>query len=224
MQEELVRGELPIQSIYQRDEACTATVPIHLDVLTMPAKTRTDLSLIVDAIDTVKIWYDKDMEYYLSSLAEDGITIPGLETYERFRDDWQLGAEPDKNGFLTLFWSENQQIHTIRINLVPVILHNQHDESGEFYTPESWIRGGRIEIVYRNIYEPEIVVMDPDKMKKYGRETDIAYIDREKGVAEVVANAFSSDYHMNLARTLLLRDFAVFYLNKLLGITKHLDI
>jgi len=81
-----------------------------------------------------------------------------------------------------------------------------------------------IEIIYRNSTDSEFVLMDPEKMRKYGHETDIARIDEDVGIAEVLGNAFSSDYHMNMAKTLLLRDFAVFYLNRLLdkaNVTYH---
>lgn len=215
MDEKLVRGELPIQSVCQRNEAVTVTVPIHLSLMELPQRTRADLSLIVDARDTVKPWYDRDMEYYLSVLRQDGTEFSWLQGYEKFRDDWQLGGEPSE-GFLSLFWKENGQVHNIKFNPVPVVLRNQHDEFGEFYTPESWRKGGWIEIIYRNVTDPEVVAMSPEKMKKYGKETDLARIDEAKGIAEVVGNAFSSDYHMNMAKTLLLRDFAVFYLNRLL--------
>ncbi len=217
MDEKLVRGELPIQSIYQRGEDVTATVPIHLAVMALPEKTRTDIALIADARDAVKPWYDEDMAYYLGVLRKEGMELPWLEAYEKFRDEWQIGGEPDKNGFLSLSWRENGEVHAMKLNPVPIVLCNQHDEFGEFYTPESLTKGGRlIEIIYRNIKGPEIVTMSPDKLRKYGRETDIARIDEDKGLAEVVGSAFTSDYHTNMAKTLLLRDFAVFYLNRLL--------
>jgi len=216
MGEKLVRGELPIQSVYQRREAVITMVPIHLAVMDLPQRVRTDTSLITNARDAVKPWYDEDMAYYLGALKEAGTELPWLEAYEKFRDEWQIGGEPDKNGFLSLSWRENGEVHAIKFNPVPVVLRNQHDEFGEFYTPESLTKGGRlIEIIYRNIKDPEIVTMSPDKLRKYGRETDIAKIDKDGGIAEVVGNAFTSDYHQNMAKTLLLRDFAVFYLNRL---------
>ena len=48
----------------------------------------------------------------------------------------------------------------------------------------------------------------------------IAKIDLDSGVANVLGRAFTSDYHDNMAKTLLLRDFAVFYLNRLLDMTQ----
>lgn len=215
MDEKLVRGELPIQSIYQRDEAVTATVPIHLAVMDLSQKVRTDVALIADARDFVKSWYDKDMTYYLGVLKEAGMEFPWLEAYERFRDEWELGGEPS-DGFLSLSWREKGKVHGMKFNPVTVVLCNQHNEFGEFYTPESFTKGGRlIEIIYRNVADPEIVAMSPEKLKKYGRETDLIKIDEDRGIAKVVGNAFTSDYHMNMAKTLLLRDFAVFYLNRL---------
>ena len=187
MDEKLVRGELPIQSVYQRGQNVTATVPVHLAVMALPEKTRTDLSLITDARDAVKPWYDEDMAYYLGVLREANMELPWLEDYERFRDEWQLTGEPDKSGFLSLSWRENGEIHAMRFNPIPVILCNQHDENGEFYTPQSLTNGGRlIEITYRNLRDSEIVAMGLDKLRRYGRETDIARIDEDRGIAEVV--------------------------------------
>jgi len=215
MDEKLVRGELPIQSIYQRNEDVTATVPVHLAVMDLPQRVRTDVSLIAGARDAIKPWYDEDTAYYLSVLRRSGIVLPWLEGYERFRDEWQIGGVPDKNGFLSLSWRENGGVHVMRFNPVPVILCNQN-ESGEFYTPESLRKGdSRIEIIYRDLRDSEVVAMSSDKLRKYGREMGCAKIDGNGGIAEVVGNAFTSDYHANMAKTLLLRDFAVFYLNRL---------
>ena|SRR3989338_3075872 len=220
MQEELVRQELPIQSIYQREQACTATVPIHLDIMGLPEITRANPSLVANARDVVKPWYNEDMAYYINVLRKDGMELPWLEAYEKFRDDWQLDGELC-NGFLSLSWRENGEVHNMRYNPIPVVLCNQHDEYGEFYTHDSLTKGGRlIEIIYRNVTDPEIVAMDPEKMRKYGSESGIARIREDEGVAEVVGNVFSSDYHMNMAKALLLRNFAVFYMNRLLTIAK----
>ncbi|MBS3086142.1 hypothetical protein J4422_00380 [Candidatus Pacearchaeota archaeon] len=216
MIEKLVRGELPIQSIYQRDEAVTATVPIHLSVMDLPISIRIDVSLIEDAKNVIKSEYNQDMEYYLDILKQNGTDIPSLRGYEVFKEDWKLGAEPDNSGFLSLFWRENGDFHSIRFNRVPVVLSNRHDESGQFYTPESFRQSRWIEIIYRNITDPEIVAISPEKLRRYGKESEIARIDEEKGLAEVLGHAFSSDYHMNMAKTLLLRNFGVFYLNRLL--------
>ena len=225
MQEGLVRQELPIQAIYERRGACTATVPVNLDIIKLPSRIRTNLSLIAEARDTVGTWYDEDMVYHLGLLRRYGdyeAQLLQLKPYERFRNEWLLGGEPDKNGFLALSWRENGEVHNMRFNPVPVVLCNLHDEFDEFYTPESLTQGGHlIEIIYRNMIDPEFVAMSPEKMRKYGKETDIARIHEDRGLAEVVGNAFSSGYDMNMAKTLLLRDFAVFYLNRLLSVAKE---
>ena len=221
MTEELIRKELPIQCVYQRGYAVTATVPVHLAVMDLSYEVRTDISLIANAKDVVKPWYDGDMEYYLDVLREDGTELPWLRNYEKFRDEWKLSGEPDENGFLSLLWGENGSVHKISFNPVSVILNNEWEEPGRFYTPESFTKGRLIEIVYRDLKDPETVVMNPDKLRKYGKETDFARIDEEKGRAEVVANAFTSDYHDSMAKALLLRDFSVFYLNNLFSIARR---
>jgi hypothetical protein len=76
--DELIRQELPIQSVYERGQDCTATVPVHLEILKLPESVRMDLSIIVDAKDAVRDWYNKDMEYYLKILEEDGEMPPHL--------------------------------------------------------------------------------------------------------------------------------------------------
>lgn len=222
MDEKLIRQELPIQSIYERDQAVTATVPIHLAVMSLPKSVRLDVSLITDARDTVRYWYNEDMAYYFRVLDDAGIDLPWLENYKSFRDEWQLYGEP-RDGFLSLSWKDNEEVHNIKFNPAPVFLRNQHDEFGKFYTPESFTKGRLIEVIYRSVTDPEIVVMNPEKMRKYGGETELARIDESKGIAEVIANSFTSDYHMNMAKTLLLRDFAIFYLNRLLDKTNILN-
>ena len=154
-------------------------------------------------------------------LREDGQMLPHLEGYERFDDSWVLEGKPDDNGFLTLDWKEKDQIHSIKFSPVPVALYNQHNERGEFYLSQFAVGETFIELVYRRLLEPEIVFMSPEKMRRYGNENDVAKIDEKRGVAEVMGDAFCSGYKPNMAMTLLLRDFAVYYLNNLLGIAKE---
>ena len=183
MQEKLDRKELPIQSIREREEDCTATIPIHLGIIELPEKVRTDLSLIKDARDTVEAWYNEDMEYHFGVLRADGecdAIIRMLQNYARFRDEWRLDGRPDENGFLELLWKENGKSHIVKFNPVPVILRNSHNKFGEFYTPEfNYKTRELIEIFYRDVITPECVFMSPQKMRKYGIETDIARV-REK--------------------------------------------
>ena len=62
--------------------------------------------------------------------------------------------------------------------------------------------------------------MDPVKMRAYGEGTDPVEYAERRGVEEVVGHAFCSDYQENLAKALLLRDFGVGHLNRLLEKTE----
>lgn len=221
MIDKLIRQELPIQSIQERGDACTATVPVHLQIFSLPKEVRANASLVRDAKRVVSEWYNEDMDYYLKRLKEDDINLPWLRGYEKFSESWVLEGKPDENGFLRLSWKEDGKSHHIQYVSAPVVLYNQHTEFGEFCTPEYCRSRGWIEIIYRNIADPEAVNMHPEKMLKYGIKSDITRFHPEKGIAEVVANAFCSDYHKNMAKTLLLRDFAVFYLNELLSMSQN---
>ena len=223
MDDALDRHELPIQSITERNEDCTATVPVHLAVMKMQPLVRVDSTLLSgNSLKTVRTWYNEDMEYYLDCLKREGYHLPWLEGYERFRDEWALTGEPDGHGFLQLQWREGEQTHTIRFIKTPVILYNQFNENGKFYTFESgWKSKGLVEYISRSMKDSDTVCMGPEKMRLYGVENEIARIREDKGIAEVMGHAFCSDYHNNMARALLLRDFAVFYLNKLLEIAKN---
>lgn len=207
----LIRQELPIQSIYQRNNKCTATVPVHLDVMKLSTLIRTDLSLLDTAVVNVQQAYNEDMERYLNALKSKGRKLPWLRGYEKFSSKWHLHGIADRTGFLTLTWTEGDKTHSIRFIETPVILHNQHDEYGRFHA-----RSGPIEILYRNITDPDCVYIGPEKMRYYGVENGLVSINEEEGMAEVMGHAFCSDHFPNIAKTLLLRDFAVFYLNRLL--------
>lgn len=219
--DELIRQELPIQSVYERDQDCTATVPVHLSILNLSESVRTNLSTIVNAKDTVREWYNQDMDHYLKILREYGDVIPGLEGYKRFDDAWVLEGKPDEHGFLSLIWKEKDKQHIIEYSHIPVAIYNQHNELGEFYLPGNAVGDKFIELVYRSTREADVVFMPPDKMRKYGNELkEFGGIDEKRGVAEVLSIAFCSEYQPNMAKALLLRDFAVFYLNNLLGKAK----
>ena len=63
--------------------------------------------------------------------------------------------------------------------------------------------------------------MSPEKMRKYGVENSLVKIEPERGIAQAMGFAFCSDNNDNLAKALLLRDFAVFYHNRLLETVKE---
>ena len=179
------------------------------------------MRLVKGAKKVVSEWYNEDMDYYLQVLKKEGRDLPWLRGYEKFKEEaWGLDGEPDENGFLRLLWKEDGKSHAIQYANAPVILFNEYNESGEFCNPEYCRNRGLVEIFYRSIVDPEAVNMPPEKMLKYGTKSDITRFHLEKGIAEVVAHAFCSDYHRNLAKTLLLRDFSVFYINILLSISQ----
>jgi len=222
MQEALIRQELPIQSVRDRGDACYAIVPVHLKILDLDSRVRTEPSLLRDARRTVREWYNEDMDYYLGVLREDGTSLSWLRGYEEFNENWGLGSNPGKRGFLNLWWidkgEDSSEVHTIGLLYTPVFLYNQHNEFGEFYTPEFCKSRGWSELMYKNLKASEVIRLSPEKMRRYGIEKMSAKINEKGGIAEVVSRAFCSGYHENMAITLLLRDFAVFYLNKLLDV------
>jgi len=123
MDEFLDRHELPIQSILERDEALTATVPIHQEVLSMHHGLRTSSLLLVDAQATVSQWYNEDMDYYRAVLKNDECDSSWLKGYEKFNPEWRLRGEKGKHGFLKLLWEEGKEKHSIAYLPIPVILY-----------------------------------------------------------------------------------------------------
>lgn len=105
----LIRRELPIQSVNGRDDDCTATVPIHLSIMKLPTQIRTDASLISNAKEAVRKFYNEDMVHHLKVLKETGYSTSEFRGYEEFRDDWFLNGTTDTHGFLKLTWKENGQ-------------------------------------------------------------------------------------------------------------------
>jgi len=216
MNEFLDRHELPIQSVNERNQDCTATVPVHLKILGLPKTTRIDRSIIREIGKTVKEWYNEDMRYYLEILAEQGDNLSRLEGYEEFRDDWSLTTSTDSD-FLKLVWRENGKSHEMRYDNTPATLYNQWDEFRQFYSAQKCMESGWIEVIQRSVLDPSVVYMKPKKMLKYGIQTTITKFTPERGMAEVMGTTFSSEYHDNAAIPLLLRNFAVAYLNNLLS-------
>lgn len=224
MEEKLIRREIPIQGIQEYEKSgvddLTATVPVHLDIFKLPERIRTDKSLISGARETVKEWYNKDMTYHLECLEAWGDDSSLVMGFEKFDENWVLEGVPNREGFLTLNWKNNNSVNYISFCPTPVVLYNLLDEKGRFYNSESLLERKLIESFGRDLLDPETVWMDPEKMKKYGVEGELAKIDLNKGIAEVMGHAFCSQYQPNMGKALLLRDFAVFYLNNLLDETK----
>lgn len=211
----LIRQELPIQFIEERS-LCTAIVPVHLDILKLSPSIRTDRSLLDGAAANVKQAYNEDMAYHLSVLEKVGIAAPPLRGYEKFKGEWQLGGVPDGTGFLTLNLVADGGLHPIQFIPTPLILHNQHKpKKREFFAPEDVLNGKFTEHFSRIISRPNVVYMHPEKMRHYSVEDALTRIDEENGIAEVTALAFHS-YYTDISKAILLRDFAVFYLNRLL--------
>jgi len=221
MDEKLDRKELLIQTIHQRADEnlddLTATVPVHLRILDLPARVRTDGSLLEGARETVKVWYEEDMKYHLESLAYYGDDPSLVKGFEKFDDSWTLDGLPDEQGFFALRWKNNGRVDSIKFCKIPLLFYNQWEKEGKFYTPEYTSSRKLVENFGRNLCDPEIIFMDPEKMRNYGTEGDLTRILPDR--AEVMGHGFCSDYQPNMGKALLLRDFAVFYLNKLLDKT-----
>jgi hypothetical protein len=218
--EALNRHELPIQSILELGEDVMAIAPVHLSILGLPPEVRTDPHIVPSIRGAVQATFNEDMEYYLDVLNDCGGASEWswLKGYERFSDDWSLeGVEEDGSGFLRLHWTEKEGTQSMGLVEMPVKLYNQWGEDGEFYSPESAMHGANganIEIMYRRNFRPDVVWMEPDKMREYGQET--ARSNPQRGAIEVESRAFRSGLSGNMAKALLLRDFSVAYLNRLL--------
>jgi len=225
MNERLDRGEAPIQDVSEYNErdrdSLTATVPVHLEIFGIPVNVRTDKKIIGDVREVVKEWYNQDMLYHLKCLEGDDVADLSLvRGFEKFGDNWGLEGVADEGGFLRLVWKNNGRIDQIAFCRAPVILYNQWDENKQFYTRAVATKNQWIELITRGLRQSECMFMTPEKMKRYGVETEISRIRIEEGVAEVMGHAFCSEYLPNMPRALLLRDFAVAYLNRLLEISK----
>jgi len=220
MIEEIIRHELPIQVVEDRGEACYAVVPLHLSVRKLPVVAKVDVNRMEDARETVMRWYNEDMEYYLDVLGSDKNEMHWLEGYERFNLDWRLGFVQGKAGFLTLTWSENGTVHLMKYLRFPMFLYNQVDENGDYYSYMPFRENKEAELIGKQSDDGEIVYFTPEKMLKYGNKSRLAGFHPESGSVEVVSRCLMSDYKDNFAHALLLRNFGVFYLNRLLEFAK----
>lgn len=221
IREGLNRHELPIQSVSERSFDLTATVPVNATIFQLTPQARLDRVNLQGAHGTVSRWFNEDMEYHLECLRQDGgaDATKALKGYERFSNDWSLVSTLGEGGFLQLHWRKPGQTQSIGLSRVPIILYNALDKDHGFYTPEKVLDGKTVEVLYRSVREPEIVFMNPEKMKQFAKDDDPANIKIGTGKIEVRANGFCSDYQTGLdamPKALLLRDFAVFYLNRLL--------
>ena len=216
MIEELIRHELPIQSIVERHQDCYAIVPIHLSVLNLPDIVKADLRMIEGAKETVAKWYNEDMEYYLDVLGSQRKHTFHLKGYEKFDESWRLDAIPGKGGFLTLRWQEKNAQHILQYLRIPLILYNQTDENRQFYNYETFRKKREVEIFYKHIHDSEVVYFTPEKMLKYGKKSRLTGFKPKSGIIEVSSRCLISNYTPNFAHALLLRDFGMFYHNRLL--------
>ncbi|MEK6918916.1 MAG: hypothetical protein AABW73_02650 [Nanoarchaeota archaeon] len=218
MNDLLLREELPLQSVKERGEDLTATVPVNPRVMRLDPALRVNLSTINDPCGVVKDWYNIDMDYHLGVLRADGVDPSSLRGYERFRDDWVISATPQVDGFLSLGLSEGDRTLRMCLAPVPIFLSNEKTELGSFCNPDYSRSRGWVEVVYRRIEDPEVVLMSPEKMRSYSLSDLVRGFDG--GREEVTANcrAFCSDYDDIFPRVLALRNMGVFYLNNLLGL------
>lgn len=216
----LDRHELPIQSILEKcekgEDDLTVVVPVNTNLLKgMKPVLRHSVELVSDAKEVVKQWYNEDIEYHMSCFSGESKTyrersIELLSGYETFKDEWELSAQPDSLG-----WKHDNSSDKIGFIPVPVVLFNQWDESCEYYSPEKIVEEGWIENFSRPSYLPDTVYMKPEKMRQFGGLNNLTQFKPEKGVIEVIGYAYCSDYQPNMGKALLLRDYAVYYLNHL---------
>jgi hypothetical protein len=216
MIEEIIRHELPIQCVKERNHACYAIVPIHLSVRSLPSIVKVDQRMIEGAKQTVAKWYNEDMEYYLDILGDQRKELPHLKGYERFNWAWHLDTIPGRGGFPRLRWIENHTQRSMQYLWFPMVLYNQSDSDGKFLNHATFRANREAEIIYKHIYSPEIVYFNPDKMLQYGGKSRLARFNSEKGIAQVASRCFISNYTQNFAQALLFRAYGVFYHNRLL--------
>jgi len=221
MVDELDRRELPLQAIKEYEDKCHAIVPVHPRILKLSLSIRTDASIIGGLRKTIEEWYDADLRRHFDILHDAGYDMPEwADKYDGFRKEWQLQGIPNQD-FLKLVWNDGKENHKISyVNVPPSVLRNQHNEFGEFYSPEDSDINQWVEVLYRNVGVPDSVYMQPEKMRRYGTQGFL--LKQVEGVSEVTTTEFCSEPTFITAEAFLLRDFAVAYLNKLLKIAEAL--
>lgn len=223
--EALDRHEVPLQEVYERDSDISVSIPVHLSILNLPNELRKDQKLVSDAQDVVRPWFNEDMEYHLECLRKGGYSLRYLKGYEAFDNSWSLAGVDDGNGFLELHWDDKGEDGKISFLGFPSSrFYNQIGPDGQFYVPANSLDGRSVEIIQRSVSAPDTVLMNPERMSQFGTIDELR-TNIERGVVEVFGQAFCPDNYLGgmnaAAKGFLLRNFAVFYLNRLLEIPRR---
>ncbi len=225
--ERLDRHELPIQAVVDRSPASfQATVPLHMSIFwglrdgsPRLDQVAYDKGLLKDAYKVVGAWYDEDMDYHLGALEPDERKSAERDwkNYLRFNLDWTLGSSKGTE-VLDLTVRHNGTRDVVAVQPDPIALLNVRKASGEYYGPEM-LKGDSVEIIGKPESVVDFVFLSPEKMLQYGIEVDQFRVDHEVGVARVLSTAFRTDYltgNAAIPRAFLLRNYSVFYANRLL--------
>ncbi len=224
--ETLNRHELPIQAVLIDDvDPFEVSIPVHLSILTalvergpVISRLAQDQRVLKGAHGVVSTWYNEDIEYHLDSLdsAERAIAAAEWVNYLRFSPDWTLSSARGVE-LLDLVFRNGPRTDYIKYTRKPNVFLNMRKEDGKYLSTDD-IDGSKSEVVSRIPGLTDVVAMDPQKMCQYGFEAPGVKADQQVNY-KVVGTGFKSDLltgSLAIPRAFALRDYAVFYQNRLL--------
>lgn len=216
MTEFLHREEIPIQPVVEENGRMFVAIPVHNQIQRLPTEVRQDHLDLSDARRVVSEWYDEDIDWLVRTTEERSDRRPEFKGARVFGSDWQLDAGPDSTGYLTLTIEDEKRRTSIGFDTIQDVFRNRVNAAGKFITPAIMRQDRTFPMFTISNMDGTVVLMEPEKMKQYGQENDFdAGLNRFTGAVTVIGNSFRSPYLGKITTAIALRNFGVYYLNKL---------
>lgn len=211
------RYDLPIQSLIDLNFNNLAVVPINRRLFDLPSGDKINYNIIKEITPEVIESYNKDMDSVEAIAKVNKYTPFWLEEYRRFNKNWYLESIVGDYGYLNLFVQTEKTLTKIKICEYPQIFSNYKDDFGKYLDHSITFDNKNFDIICRYSWIDHLIFMNPAKMDEYGVKIPVSDSYKDtiypvKGLA-FISNLEKPD---NLGISILLRNYAVAYLNKLL--------
>ena len=227
----LHRKEIAIQELIYKDSALQVDIPLHSAIFSLDEMVRLDRSM------ANKILFDeeyineceRDIGDYIKSidyLSEDQKMELRLENFQKFSTEWEFSFSQSKySHFLDLIWNDGYKKHELGYIDVPTFIFNYKKspalcKSAEDNASEVDMHPNSLIFGRENLAEASLILFEnPAKFIRFNGNKEAKYeLERKNNKITMSVFTFSSSHLENIPQAIILRNFGVRYLNKLVSL------
>ena len=221
----LKKHEVVIQDLIYRNSALQVDVPVHPAIFSLDEKITLDRTIPTNVILNNDFARDceNDINNYIqgnTDFSPEEISDLRLNDYRKFNSEWTFLFTPsDRGAFLDLHWNDGHSEHTLGYISCPSYIQGDRKSHNSLWSAKELSEQQDIPInsLFYGINsraESSLILFEtPEKFSRFHGE-EIEQDNLSESI-ETTVHTFSSSYLENIPQAIILRNFAVEYLNKL---------